>query len=263
MALSVPARTDHGRARRRSEAAKLARLRRTGDPALREAIIEDHLPLAWRVALRYAGGRESLDDLFQVACLGLVKAVDRYDPTRGSAFSSYAVPTMTGELRRHLRDHSWAVHVPRRLQELAIEVQRARRELRRALHREATVGELADALQVSQGAVLEALGAMSARETRSLDRPVDSQDDRAAARVVAIVGHEEAGYERAEQRIVMQDLQRRLSHSELEILALRLVADLPQREIARRVGVSQMTVSRALSGVRRLVTDACPAAGAV
>jgi RNA polymerase sigma-B factor len=263
MAALPHAAVDDGLARRRSKAARLARFQRTRDPALRDAIIEDHLPLARRIAARYTSGRESLDDLFQVACLGLVKAVDRYDPDHGSAFSSYAVPTMTGELRRHLRDHSWAVDVPRTLQELALDVQRTRRELRRTLHREATVEELAGALQISDDAVRDALGAMFARETRSLDQPGSSQDDRDADPVVAVMGREDPGYERAEQRMAMQELRRRLTHGELEILALRLVADLPQREIAKRVGVSQMTVSRALSDVRAVLSDVWQGAEAV
>ncbi len=263
MAPSPHAGTERRCAQRRSEAAKLARFHRTRDPALRDAIIEDHIPLARRVAARYGGGGESLEDLFQVACLGLVKAVDRYDPARGSAFSSYAVPTMTGELRRHLRDHSWAVHVPRTLQELALDVQRTRRELRRTLHREATVQELAEALHASVDAVREAFGAMFARETRSLDQPRSSQDDRDADAIVAVMGREEPGYEHVEQRMVMAQLQRRLTRGELEILALRLVRDLPQREIARRVGVSQMTVSRALSGVGAVVADVWRGAEAV
>jgi RNA polymerase sigma-B factor len=156
---------------------------------------------------------------------------------------------MTGELRRHLRDHSWALHVPRTLQALALDVQRTRRELRQTLHREATPAELAHALRTTKQAVIDALGAMSAREAHSLDQPDGRQDDRATDTVIAGVGCDDPGYERAEQRMMIEQLKRLLSDGELAILSLRLAADLPQREIARRVGVSQMTVSRTLSGV--------------
>jgi RNA polymerase sigma-B factor len=152
-----------------------------------------------------------------------------------------------------LRDHSWALHVPRTLQDLTLDVQRARRELSQSLQREATVNELADALCVSAQAVTDALGAMSAREARSLDQPEVGQDGHTMDSGIAGVGREDPGYERAEQRIVIDQLKRRLSQGELAILALRLTADLPQREIARRVGVSQMTVSRTLSGVRTVL----------
>jgi RNA polymerase sigma-B factor len=263
MLTSQDAAIDEGLERRRSEAAKLRRFCRDRDPVLRAAIIEDHLPLARRVALRYAGGSESLDDLFQVASLGLIKAVDRYDPARGTAFSSYAVPTMSGEVRRHLRDHSWALHVPRSLQDLVLDVQGTRRELRQTLHREATVAELADALHVSSAAVTDALGAMCAREARSLDQPDLGQDGRTVNSVIDGIGRDDPGYERAEQHLLIQQLKRRLSQGELAILALRLTADLPQREIARRVGVSQMTVSRTLSGVRAVLAGLQGSAQAV
>ena len=232
------------------ERAQLARYQSTRDPDLRAAIIEEHLPLARRVASRYAGGAENDDDLFQVACLGLVKAVDRFDPGRGVAFSSYAVPTMTGELKRHFRDHSWALHVTRDLQELVLNVYRARDELERRTGREPTVAEVARELSVSPAAVTDALHAASARSTRSLDEPAPATDGAAAEPVGALVGDEDPGYADAEQRLLLATLTRRLSHGERVMLRLRLAEDLTQREIARRVGVSQMTVSRALSAVR-------------
>ena len=250
MPSSPGAGTDTRRARLRAEAAQLTRFQQTRDAALRDAIIEDHLPLARRIASRYAGSSESIDDLFQVACVGLVKAVDRFDPARGSAFSSYAVPTMVGELQRHFRDHGWALRVPRELQELALDVLRARRELSITLSREPSVQEVAHSLQVSSRAVLDALGAISARHADSLDQPGPGKEDADAEPIVARVGCDEPGYERAEQRVFLEALHGRLSREEWQILRLRLVEDLTQRQIAKRVGVSQMTVSRTLRQIR-------------
>lgn len=242
--------TRHRSARLHAESAELARLRQTHDPALRDAIIEDHLPLARRVAARYASSEESLDDLFQVACLGLVKAVDRFDPRRGAAFSSYAVPTMVGEVRRHFRDHGWALRVPRELQELTLDVLRTRTHLSGMLSREPSVQEVARELQISSSAVLDALEASSARHARSLDQPASSEGDAESDTIGAQMGCDEPGYERAEQRMLLQALRLRLSGDEWRILGLRLVGDLTQRQIAKRVGVSQMTVSRILRHVR-------------
>jgi RNA polymerase sigma-B factor len=237
-------------ARLHAESASLAHLRQTHDPALRDAIIEDHLPLARRVAARYASSPESVEDLFQVACLGLVKAVDRFDPGRGAAFSSYAVPTMVGEVRRHFRDHGWALRVPRELQELTLDVLRTRSHLIGTLSREPSVREVARALRVSSSSVLDALEAVSARHAQSLDQPASSEGDADSETIAAQMGCEEPGYERAEQRILLQALRLRLSGDEWRILGLRLVEDLTQRQIAKRVGVSQMTVSRTLRHVR-------------
>lgn len=237
-------------ARLRAEAAQLVRLQETHDPSLRDAIIEEHLPLARRVASRYAGSTESLDDLFQVACLGLVKAVDRFDPARGVAFSSYAVPTMIGELRRHFRDHGWALRVPRELQEMALDVLRTRTHLSGEMSREPSVQDVACSLRVSRGTVLDALGALSARHTQSLDQPGSNQSDADRDPIAAQMGCEDPGFERVEHRIVLQALRGRLSRGEWSILQLRLAEDLTQRQIAERVGVSQMTVSRTLRQVR-------------
>jgi RNA polymerase sigma factor (sigma-70 family) len=145
------------------------RYRATGDPAVREALVERFLPLARRIALRYNGNSEPLEDLYQVACVALVLAIDRYDPGRDAAFSSFAVPTIAGELKRHLRDRTWAVHVPRGLRELAVAVRRAQQEIAGDLGRPATIGELAAAASASPTAVRDALHAPEARVPGSLD----------------------------------------------------------------------------------------------
>jgi RNA polymerase sigma-B factor len=232
-----------------SERARLARYRRTRDPRLRATIIEEHLSLARKVASRYSAGSDD-DDVFQVACLGLVKAVDRFDPARGVAFSSYAVPTMAGEVRRHFRDYGWGLHVNRQLQELVLSVHRARNELERDLGRKPTVAEVAGALSISVDAVSDALDAASARRPRSLDAPAPGSLGAADEPVVSQIGHEDPGYAEAEHRAVMRELARTLSQRQRLMLRLRLADDLSQRQIARKVGVSQMTVSRVLATIR-------------
>jgi RNA polymerase sigma-B factor len=233
----------------RAVSARLLRYSITRDPTLRDAIIESHLPLARRTARRFGGGKESAEDLFQVACVGLIKAVDRFDPARGTAFSSFAIPTMTGELRRHLRDHGWALRVPRGLQELSLTVRRTREELRSSTGREPTVRQLARALNIGDASVVEALRASSARYAESLDEPVPQRADAAADAPMERVETEEAGYARVENRVLLEELTRHLSRHEREILRLRLAEDLTQRDIAARLGLSQMTISRVLRSV--------------
>lgn len=244
-----------------SERAQLARYQQTRDPQLRALIIEEHLALARKVASRYAGGAESEEDLFQVACVGLVKAVDRFDPGRGVAFSSYAVPTMIGEVRRHFRDHGWALHVARDLQELVLSVHRARHGLERDLGRQPTAGEVADTLSVPRDAVIEALNASSARRARSLDEPLPRRDGVEDAPLVSQIGGEDPGYADVEHRAAVRELARLLSQRQRLMLHLRVAEDLSQRQIARKVGVSQMTVSRVLGAIREqlAVGGAAPA----
>jgi RNA polymerase sigma-B factor len=249
--MSVIACDDGSRRERHcAERARLARYRHTRDPQLRATIIEEHLSLARKVASRYSGAAECDEDVFQVACLGLVKAVDRFDPGRGVAFSSYAVPTMTGEVRRHFRDHGWALHVARELQELVLRVHRARRELERDLGRQPTVAEIAGTMSVPTDTVLEALHASSARRACSLDEPLPGAGDADAVPLLSQIGHEDSGYADVEHRAAMHGVVRMLSTRQRLMLGLRLAGDLSQRQIARELGVSQMTVSRVLRAIR-------------
>ena len=182
------------------------------------------------------------DDLFQVACLGLLKAIDRFDPERGRAFSSYAVPTMAGEIKRHFRDRTWSVRVPRDLQELALKVERTASDLSLSLHRQPTVAEIATALGASDEEVLEALEAGSAYEATSLQSPVG--DEGGSSTLGESIGTDDDGFTRAEQRATLDELMRALTPREREVLRLRFAEDLTQSEIGERVGVSQMHVSR-------------------
>ena len=222
-----------------------ARYREHDDQAAREAVVERFLPLATGLARRYHRGGEPLDDLVQVASMGLLKAIDRFDPGRGTAFSSFAVPTIAGELKRYFRDKSWAVRVPRDLQELALRVDRATDRLFHELGRVPTASEIADDLGVTIEQVLEAHEAAAAYRADSLDRP-GSHDDQDATRVVDTLGGDDPGYRQAENSATVESMMSVLSDREREILRLRFAEDLTQSEIGARVGVSQMHISRLL-----------------
>ncbi|HET8979964.1 MAG TPA: SigB/SigF/SigG family RNA polymerase sigma factor [Solirubrobacteraceae bacterium] len=217
----------------------------------RDALIERYLPLARKLALRYSGSDEPHDDLFQVASLGLVKAVERFDPTRGFQFTSFAVPTIVGELKRYFRDSAWALHVDRSAQELARRVIDAQREVTRREGRSPTIPELALYLECSEEQVLDGLQTAEAFDTVSLDAPRTSDDE--GDNRLDTLGD-------VDRRLGLVDVQatvfaaaQHLPPREREILYLRFGEDLTQAEIARRVGVSQMQVSRLLRrSVQRL-----------
>jgi len=230
------------RSRVRLEQRLFSDYRRTGDPALRAQLVERFLPLARSLARRYQHGTEPFDDLMQVASLGLLKAIDRYDPQRGIAFSSYAVPTVAGELKRYFRDHGWAMRVPRELQELALRVEREQQRLAVDLGRSPTAAEVAAALGVEVEHIVEARGAASSRRALSLDMPRDADDEEPPREI----GAEELGYAAAEDAATFQRLAAGLSDREREVLQLRFGEDLTQSEIGKRVGCSQMHVSRVL-----------------
>jgi RNA polymerase sigma-B factor len=222
----------------------LRRRQRAGDRRAREALIERHMPLARRLALRYRRGFEPADDLVQVATEALVKAVDRWDPDRGLAFSSFAVPTILGELRRYFRDATWEMRPPRRIQELCLSVQRARDELNRATGREPTTADLARRLDRPYDEVAEALQAVDGRSLHSLDVPVHSEEHDPTTTPGDLIGDDDVEYERVEARATVERLTSILDDRSREILRLRFEEDLHQIEIASRIGCSQMHVSR-------------------
>jgi RNA polymerase sigma-B factor len=213
------------------------------DPIDREMLVERFLPLARQLARRYQRPEEPFDDLFQVASLGLVKAIDRFDLHRQVAFSSYAVPTILGEIKRYFRDRTWSVRVPRDLQELALKVDKAVAELSLDLHRQPTVAEIARKVGADQEAVLEALEASGAYKATSLEAPRGNEDD-AGETLGATMGASEQGFELAEDRATLELLMRSITPREREVLRLRFEEDLTQAEIGERIGVSQMQVSR-------------------
>ena len=218
-------------------------LRRYADtrcPELRDELVNRFMPLARSLAMRYRRRSESLDDLIQVASLGLIKAIDGYDPGRGRPFTAYAVPTVLGELRRHFRDHVWNVRLPRGLQELTMSVDEATNSLTEELGRVPSAAEIGERLEISTEDVLEALEASHARRTMSLDAPRVAEED--AVPTVETIGSAEGGYERVEADLTAE--RAGLDDREWEVLRLRFVDELTQREIGRRLGVSQMQISR-------------------
>jgi RNA polymerase sigma-B factor len=219
------------------------RYRASGDAAARQALAERFLPLAYRLAARYQHGPEPLDDLRQVAAIGLLKAIDRYDPAYGTAFSSFAVPTILGELRRHFRDTGWALRVPRDLQELAVRLDRTVDELRQALGRAPTVAEIADRLNTTPEQVLEARTATGAHHAVSLQSTIVDGDDQQAT-LGDVIGAHDAGLDAAEAAVSAERLLCHLSERDREVLRLRFAEDLTQSEIGERLGISQMHVSR-------------------
>jgi RNA polymerase sigma-B factor len=230
----------------RRDAATLCRYAQTRDPRLREQLVHRYLPLARYAASQYASGSEPFDDLLQVASVGLLKALDRFDPGKGAAFSSYALPTMSGELRRHFRDRGWIVRPPRDLQEDALRVDKAAIELQRTLGRSPTIDELAAKTGLGDEAILEAREALCARKPTSLSAPGGLDGEESA--LERCLGQVDGGYAVAEDRAVLAPLLRRLPVRDRLIVQLRFERDLTQSEIGERVGLSQMHVSRVLRG---------------
>jgi RNA polymerase sigma-B factor len=212
---------------------------------VRDELVHLHLPLVEHFARRFLNRGEPLDDLLQVGTIGLIKAVDRFDVGRGVEFSTYATPTIVGEIKRHFRDRGWAIRVPRRLQELRISITSATAELTQELGRSPTVSELAQRLEVSEEEVIEGLESANAYSTLSLDAP-DSGDDNALSMIDVIGGDDEA-LEHVENRETIKPLLESLDPREKHILTLRFFKGMTQSQIAAEVGISQMHVSRLLA----------------
>jgi RNA polymerase sigma-B factor len=210
------------------------------DPALREQLVARFLPLAHHLARRYQGQAER-DDLEQVAAFALLKAIDRFDPDRGLAFTSFAVPTVVGELKRYFRDRSWSVHVPRSVKELKLRVDAETRTLGAELGRSPTALELADRIGTTVEEVVDALAARTAHRADSLDRPI-SEDGETALDLLG--GENDPGYSQTDNTMLVDSLLATLPEREQTILRLRFQHELTQAEIAERIGVSQMHVSR-------------------
>ena len=217
---------------------------------LRDQLVELHMPLVVYLAKRFSGRSEPLDDLIQVGAIGLLKAIDRFEPERGLEFSTYATPTILGEIKRHFRDTGWLVHVPRRAQELQTALNVARAELSQELGRPPTVGEIATRLDADEDAVIEALDASRAYAGVSLELLTPAGDSTPDHPVLGIV---DEGFEQVEQRALLRDVIAALPDNEREVLLLRFVASKTQTEIASMIGVSQMQVSRLVArGLKKL-----------
>jgi RNA polymerase sigma-B factor len=220
----------------------------------REAIFNRCLPLADRIARHYGGRGEDIEDLTQVARLGLVKAVNRFDPGKGSHFVAFAVPTMMGEVRRHFRDHGWSMHVPRRLKDRHGHITRATTELTQTLGRAPTAGQLADALDMSREDIVDSMLAAEAYRVHSIDAPVSSGDS--APRMVSdTVGEVDYGFDRITDQETVRPLLAALPERERTVLYLRFFESMTQSQIAEHIGVSQMHVSRILEKTLRELRD--------
>jgi RNA polymerase sigma-B factor len=237
---------------RRIEESLLREYSRTHSGAVRDQLVSRFMPLARSLAMRYRGGTEPVDDLVQVASLGLVKAIEGFEPTRGKPFTAYAVPTMLGELRRHFRDNVWSVHLPRSLQERTLAIEQETGKLTEELGRSPTVGEIATRLELDEDEVVEALHADQARRTVSLDVPM-RRDNEDSAPAIESVSDEEGGYDRVEAQAASACAD--LDERELEVLRMRFEENMTQYEIGRRLGVSQMQISRIMRrALKKLLT---------
>jgi len=212
--------------------------------ALRKKAIEAWLPMANRLARRYAGRGESLDDLLQTASIGLIKAIDRFDPSVGVDFVSYAIPTILGEVKRYFRDHAWSLRIPRRLQELLLAIGQARSELGHVLNRAPTVADIATHLNVGEEAVLEALEGAHAYRPVSLSTPVRDGED---VTLGDTLGGEDHGFDLADCKASLPSAMSCLTDRERRIIILRFYGNMTQASIAEQTGISQMHVSRVLA----------------
>ncbi|KKD03041.1 SigB/SigF/SigG family RNA polymerase sigma factor [Streptomyces sp. WM6386] len=214
--------------------------------ALRDELVELWLPMAERIAVRFKGRGESLEDLYQVAALGLVKAVDHYDPARGHAFEAYAVPTVTGEIKRHFRDHMWTLHVPRRVQDLRNRVRAALKELSQTTAgRAPTVAEIAECAQLSEDEVRSGMEALECFSALSLEAEMPGTDGYALGDAL---GAPDPRFDVVVDRVAVGPCLRALPEREQTILYLRFFRGMTQSRIAKELGISQMHVSRLLSG---------------
>jgi RNA polymerase sigma-B factor len=232
-----------------------ARWRDAADLRARDELFERYLPLARKLAARYSNPHEPLEDLVQVASVGLLGAIDRFDPARGVRFPAYAIPTILGELKRYFRNTGWSAHVPRGAQEMALRVSRAVREITARTGRQPRVNELAEYLELSQEDVLAGLDAGTAHYAISLDAPVAGADEDEPDTLGDSIGADDEGYSLLETSISLASALGRLPYLERRALELRLEHDMKQTEIARALGCSQMQVSRLLRRAAATLRD--------
>ena len=221
--------------------------------ACRDELVHLHLPLVEHFARRFMNRGEPFDDLLQVGTIGLIKAVDRFDPERGVEFSTYATPTIVGEIKRHFRDRGWAIRVPRRLQELRLSITSTTADLTQQLGRAPTVGELAQTIGVSEEEVIEGLESSNAYATLSLDAPEAGEDS--ALSMIDLIGGDDEALEHVENRETIKPLLEALDPREKHILTLRFFRGMTQSQIAGEIGISQMHVSRLLARTLRRLRE--------
>ncbi|WP_303131716.1 SigB/SigF/SigG family RNA polymerase sigma factor [uncultured Olsenella sp.] len=230
------------------------RYKEEGDEEAREQLIESHLNLVRFLASKFKNRGEPLDDLIQVGSIGLIKAIDRFDPERGLEFTTFATPTITGEIKRHFRDKGWSVRVPRRLQELSAKVNQVTDELTKELQRSPSVEEIARELDSTVDEVLEAMESSSAYSSVSLEAPSSGGDDDSPS-VLDHYASEDEELASSDDRMVIEDTIRDFSPREQEIIRMRFIDGLTQVEIAKRLGISQVQVSRLLRRTLKKVQE--------
>jgi RNA polymerase sigma-B factor len=228
--------------------ALLRRYHQQGDAAAREELVEAWLPSVRRIARRFDGRGEPLEDLVQVGVVGLIKAIDRFDLDRGVEFSTYAMPTIIGEMKRHFRDRAWSVRVPRDIQALAVRLPKEQERLTGKLGRTPTLAELAEALAVEPEQLVEAIDARQAYRAISFSSAAPAGEGEEDGDLLEQIGSEDRGYERCERRLALRAGIATLDERERRVLLLRFARDLTQSEIASQLGYSQMHISRILRG---------------
>ena len=225
--------------------------------AIRERLVEGYRSLVYFLARKFMNRGEPLDDIVQVGFLGLIKAIDRFDPELGNEFTTFATPTVTGEIKRYFRDKGWAIRFPRRLQELYQQVLRANEELKRELSRTPRVAEIAERLKVSEEEVLEAMEMSPAKAPLSLNAPAGGDAAEDGRSLFEAIGNADPNLDRVEMRDVLRRAMEHLTPRERSIMAMRFYDEMSQSEIAKRLGISQMHVSRlqraALDHLREVV----------
>jgi RNA polymerase sigma-B factor len=222
---------------------------------IRREIAEVNVEVARSIARRYKGRAEAIEDLEQAACVGLMKAVNGYRTSHGTDFLTYAVPTISGEIKKHFRDRAWTIRPTRRIQELHARITATTADLTQKLRRHPTVTEVADALDEDIGAVEEALASHSCFSTLSLDAPMPSNETHGDSTLAALIGSEDTGYGSAEAHAIVASAMRKLPERDRQILWMRYFDDLTQREIAAAIGVTQMQVSRLLTRIMAQLRD--------
>ncbi len=230
------------------------RYKEEGDMDAREKLVMSHLNLVRFLANKFKNRGEPIDDLMQVGYLGLLKAIDRFDPARGLEFTTYATPTIMGEIKRHFRDKGWSVRVPRRLQELSAKVNQATDELTTELQRSPTVEEIARYLDVTVDEVLEAMESSSAYSSVPLEAPGSSDSDDAPS-VLDRYASEDSELAFTDDRLVIEEALAGFSPREREVIELRFVKGMTQIEIAQKLGISQVQVSRLLRRTLKKIQD--------
>ncbi len=238
------------------------RYRQTDDPAekerIRERLVEGYESLVHFLARKFQNRGEPLEDIVQVGFLGLIKAIERFEPDLGNEFTTFATPTVAGEIKRYFRDKGWAIRFPRRLQELYQQVVRVNEEMKNELNRQPTVNEVADRLNVSADDVLEAMEMSTAYTPMSIDSTVGGGDGEGGRQLSESIGGEDVNLDRVEMRDVLNRAMAHLTPRERSIMAMRFYDELSQSEIAKRLGISQMHVSRLQRAALEQLRDYLP-----